>query len=396
MAANRYRIRHLAKHSPAAKRALNLLNQPKKLLGIVLVGNTIANILVSVLVTKLFSYLAGDFGVMVATACLVVFVLIFCEVIPKTIGVQYSERFALALSGILSVLKVLMLPILHTVNACVNILFKLFGIKAQGEVRGELTRAELHGVVKEETSGLSKADQSMLLGVLALDELTVADVMVPVSKLAMLDIQTDWESCVSYLMTAKASHIVVYRGNMDQILGLLGVRDVMQLMHKGALNKAGLIYALKPIVFVPMTAAVKDQWPLLMWKKNKLILVIDEYGGIKGGVSKSDIANEVMGSIDRWKHISMEHSELTLDRWVALPGDIFVRDVNRLYGTQLPTKYARTLSGLIIDYLDAIPQQSLCVRMYGVLMEISALHDGVIQQVKIKVDPLIDISENDA
>ena len=136
MAANRYRISHLAKQSKAASRALRLLDEPEQLLGVVLVGNTVANILVSVLVTKVSFHLGADFGVMVATTLLVVFVLIFCEVIPKNVGVKYSESLALSLSGVLTLLKFMMMPVVRAVNACVKGLFWLVGANVKDERRG--------------------------------------------------------------------------------------------------------------------------------------------------------------------------------------------------------------------------------------------------------------------
>ena len=280
MAANRYRISHLAKQSKAASRALRLLDEPEQLLGVVLVGNTVANILVSVLVTKVSFHLGADFGVMVATTLLVVFVLIFCEVIPKNVGVKYSESLALSLSGVLTLLKFMMMPVVRAVNACVKGLFWLVVAIVKVESRGVLTRDELHGVVKEETSGLSRSDQSMLLGVLSLDDLTVSDVMRPVSKLALLDIQLPWAEFLNQMLAQEVTQMVIYRHSLDQVLGLLDMREVLRLMHRGPLNKAGLLYVLKPVVYVPLTAALKDQWSLLLWGKNKLILVIDEYGDL--------------------------------------------------------------------------------------------------------------------
>ena len=384
MAANRYRISHLAKRSKAASRALLLLDEPEQLLGVVLVGNTVANILVSVLVTKVSFYLGADFGVMLATTVLVVFVLIFCEVIPKNVGVKYSESLALSLSGVLTLLKFMMMPLVRAVNACVRGLFCLVGANVQDERRVELTRDELHGVVKEETSGLSRSDQSMLLGVLSLDDLTVSDVMRPVSKLALLDIQLPWAEFLNHLLGQEATQIVIYRHSLDQVLGLLDIREVLRLMHRGPLNKAGLLYVLKPVVFVPLTAALKDQWSLLLWGKNKLILVIDEYGVIKGGLAKSDVANEVMGSIDRLRHDSSEQVDQLLQEWTELDGGVFVRDLNRLYDLSLPTDDAKTLSGFIIEQLDFIPQYPLCMSVHGVLIEVLKISDGTIQGVRIK------------
>ena len=384
MAANRYRISHLAKQSKAASRALRLLDEPEQLLGVVLVGNTVANILVSVLVTKVSFHLGADFGVMVATTLLVVFVLIFCEVIPKNVGVKYSESLALSLSGVLTLLKFMMMPVVRAVNACVKGLFWLVGANVKDERRGELTRDELHGVVKEETSGLSRSDQSMLLGVLSLDDLTVSDVMRPVSKLALLDIQLPWAEFLNQMLAQEVTQMVIYRHSLDQVLGLLDMREVLRLMHRGPLNKAGLLYVLKPVVYVPLTAALKDQWSLLLWGKNKLILVIDEYGVIKGGLAKSDIANEVMGSIDRLRHDSSEQIDQLLQEWTELDGGVFVRDLNRLYDLSLPTDDAKTLSGFIIEQLDFIPQYPLCMNVHGVLIEVFKISDGTIQGVRMK------------
>ncbi|EFQ00302.1 conserved hypothetical protein [Escherichia coli 1827-70] len=233
MTLNRYRLRHMAKQgNRSAKRVEKLLRKPDRLISLVLIGNNLVNILASALGTIVGMRLYGDAGVAIATGVLTFVVLVFAEVLPKTIAALYPEKVAYPSSFLLAPLQILMMPLVWLLNAITRMLMRMMGIKTDIVVSGSLSKEELRTIVHESRSQISRRNQDMLLSVLDLEKMTVDDIMVPRSEIIGIDINDDWKSILRQLSHSPHGRIVLYRDSLDDAISMLRVREAWRLMSE--------------------------------------------------------------------------------------------------------------------------------------------------------------------
>ncbi len=231
MTLNRYRLRHMAKQgNRQAKRVEKLLRKPDRLISLVLIGNNLVNILASALGTIVGMRLYGDAGVAIATGVLTFVVLVFAEVLPKTIAALYPEKVAYPSSFLLAPLQVLMMPLVWLLNTITRLLMRMMGIKTDIIVSGALSKDELRTIVNESRTQISRRNQDMLLSVLDLEKVSVNDIMVPRNEIIGIDINDDWKSIVRQLTHSPHGRIVLYRGSLDDAISMLRVREAYRLM----------------------------------------------------------------------------------------------------------------------------------------------------------------------
>jgi Mg2+/Co2+ transporter CorB len=392
MSLNRYRLRHLEKQKHrGAKRVSKLLERPDRLIGLILIGNNLVNIAASAIATIIGLRLFGDIGVLYATIALTLIVLIFAEVTPKTLAALYPEKIAFPSSIILSLLLKILFPLVVTVNWITNGLLMLIGVSSEQREEHSLSSEELRTVVNESTAMLPKRDQNMLVGILDLEKVTVEDIMIPRNELVGIDINDDWKKIQKQLTQSNHTRVLLYRDNMDDVVGYIHLRDALKLLFKNQFTKTTLIRAVKELYFIPEGTTLNVQLLKFQHAKERLGLVVDEYGDIQGLVTLEDILEEIVGDFTTTMTPTTS-DEVTIqpDGSYLVDGSATVRDINKEMGWSFPTDGPKTLNGLIIEYLEDIPQANLSVRIAGYPLEIIDVSDNMIKTVRISPELYID------
>lgn len=384
MAINRYRLRHLArKGNRPAKRTSALLERPDRLIGVILIGNNFVNILASALATIIAVRLWGDSGIAIATLGLTFFVLIFGEVTPKTVAAMYPEKVAFPASLVLVPLLKLLYPVVVLVNWICSLLMYPFGIRPGQESEDQLTSEELRTLVNESGLRLPTKRRGMLLGILDLEKVRVDDIMVPRNEISGIDIEDDLEEIIRQLKECQHTRVPVYRGDINNVIGMLHMRRIARLLSLKELNKAILLQETDEPYFIPESTALHTQLFNFQKARERTALVVDEYGDIMGLATLEDILEEIVG--DFTTDVSDNSQEITPqgDGSYIIDGSASIRDVNRALGWHLPTEDARTINGLITEEMEAIPDASVCWKIGNCRFEILQVQDNCIKSVRM-------------
>lgn len=386
MTLNRYKLRHLAKNgNRAARRVEKLLRRPDRLISLVLIGNNLVNILASALATIVGMRLYGDAGVAIATGILTFLVLVFSEVLPKTIAALYPEKVAFPSSILLGPLQIVMMPLVWLLNTITRILMRIVGIKSDGAISGALSKDELRTIVHESRSLMSRRNQDMLLSVLDLEKVNVDDIMVPRNEIAGININDDWKSIVRQLTHSPHGRIVLYRDSLDNAMSMLRVREAYRLMtEKKEFTKEVLLRAADEIYFVPEGTPLNVQLVKFQRNKKKVGLVVDEYGDIKGLVTIEDILEEIVGDFTTSMSPTLAEEVVPQnDGSVLVEGSANIRELNKAFNWTLPEEEARTVNGMILEELQDIPLPGTTVHIGHYAVDILDVQDNMIKQVRI-------------
>ncbi len=384
MSLNRYRLRHLVKKNyPVAKRVSRLIERPDRLLGVILIGNTFANILASSVTTILILDWYGEVAVVPATFLLAIIILIFSEIMPKTLAALYPERLAFQASGILSVLLKIFYPIVWCVNAISNGFLSLFNIHVGEKHLDALTSEEVKTLVHETTGHLSVGYKHMMLGVLDLGGMTVSDVKIPRNDIVGIDLQEKISTILEQLSTSAHTRMPVYKENIDKVQGMLHVRKALNLAAAGKLDKENLATCLEEVYFIPEGTPLNIQ--LLNFRENKqrIGLIVDEYGDIQGLLTLEDILEEIVGEFTTNLVPSYKYIQRQVDGSYLINGSIGIRELNRRLNWNLPTHGPKTLSGLVIEYLETIPEANVGLRLDGYVIEIVEIEENTLKKLKV-------------
>lgn len=384
MAVNRYRLRHLSKkpHS-RAKRALKLLERPDRLLGVTLMGNTFAEIFASAIATIVALRFFGDVGVLIFSAILTIVILVFGEIAPKTLAALYSQRIALLVATPLTILLKIFYPLIWIVNFFANGVLRIFGIHVRKAEHEPLSIDELRSVVHEATGKTSLHYQEMLLRVLDLQQLSVEEIMVPKNEIYGIDLDWKWNQIISQLTKSSHAYLPVYREHIDNIQGMLTLRQALVLMSKSDFSQTDLLPLIQEVYFIPEGALLHQQVLNFQKEKKHVGLVVDEYGDIQGMLTLRDLLEEIAGDF-AMSAVEIERFILKQeDGSVLVDGGISIRVLNRLTDWHFPVNGPRTLSGLIIDYLENIPRNMVCVCIGEYRVEVISVSHNTIQQVKV-------------
>ena len=368
LSVNRYRMRFLA-----------------ELLSLILICNNLANISASAIATIIGMRLYGDAGVAIATGALTFFMLVFAEIYPKTIAAIYPEKVAFFSSHILTLIMKIFSPLVFLMNLIIKGLIKISGLKIEHK-NHSLSPEELRSIVNESGKFIPSAHQEMLLSILDLEEVTVDDIMVPRNDIAGIDIDDDWKAIMRQLNHAAHSRVVLYKGNMDEnVLGILRVREAYRLMlDKNEFSKETLVRAADEVYFIPESTALTAQ--LLNFRNNKerIGLVVDEYGDIKGLVTLEDILEEIVGEFTTSTTPSIEDEIVPQsDGSVIIDGSANIRDINKLFDWNLNTDEVRTFNGFILEYLEEIPEEGTVCEINNLQITILDVSDNMVKQAKV-------------
>jgi len=392
MTLNRYRLRHLSKQgNRAAKRVERLLRKPDRLISLVLIGNNLVNILASSLATIVGMRLYGDAGVAIATGVLTFVVLIFAEVLPKTVAALYPEKVAFPSSFLLGPLQIVMMPLVWLLNTITRLLMRMVGIKADNVVSAALSKDELRTIVHESRSQISRRNQDMLLSVLDLEKVSVSDIMVPRNDIVGIDINDDWKSIVRQLTHSPHGRIVLYRESLDDAIGMLRIREAWRQMNeKKEFTKEVMLRAADEIYYVPEGTPLSVQLVKFQRNKKKVGLVVNEYGDIQGLVTVEDILEEIVGDFTTSMSPTLaEEVTPQNDGSVIIEGGANVREINKAFNWRLPEEEARTINGMILEALEDIPSSGIRLRLNQYDIDILDVQENMIKQVRVTpVKPL--------
>ena len=385
MSLNRYRLRHLEqKNHKGAKRVAKLLARPDRLIGLILIGNNLVNIAASAIATIIGLRLFGDMGILISTVALTLVILIFAEVTPKTLAALHPEKVAFPSSILLKFLLKLLFPLVVTVNWITNGILMLVGINAEQRDQHGLSSEELRTVVNEAGALLSGRDQDMLVSILELENVSVEDIMIPRSELVGIDVNDDWKKIQKQLTHSCHTRVLLYRDNIDDVVGYIHVKDALKLLSKNQFTKATLLRAVRELYFIPEGTPLNVQLLKFQAAKERLGLVVDEYGDIQGLVTLEDILEEIVGDFTTtMTPTPSEEVHLQPDGSYLVDGSATIRDINKEMSWELPADGPKTLNGLIVEYLEDIPQNNLSVRISGYPIEIIEVGDNMIKSVRV-------------
>jgi Mg2+/Co2+ transporter CorB len=386
MAMNKYRLRHLAnKGHRAARMAQKLLRKPDRLIGLILLGNNLVNILAASIATVIGIRLFGASGVWIASLVMTVIVLIFAEVAPKTVAAVHPERIAFPASFVLSALLKVLYPLVWMVNIIANIILRPFGVRTNAEMMERLNREELRTLVQE-GGQIPDDHQRMLVNILDLEQATVDDVMIPRQDIVGIDLDDDWNDILVQLTQTVYTRLPVFRESIDQVEGLLHIRTVIAKLAHGALTFEDLKRSVRSPYFIPEGTALTQQLLEFQARERRMGLVVDEYGDIQGMVTLDDILEEIVGEYTSEGRARSRHIRKLDDGNFLIDGTVTVRALNRKMGWNLPEEEASTLNGLLLEELEVIPEGKASLRIGRQIMTIIEIKDNVISKILVETD----------
>ena len=385
MSLNRYRLRPLARSNHAgAKRASKLLETPDKLIGVILIGNNFVNFLAASIATSIAIAVFGDPSPIITAVVLTLVVLIFAEVTPKTIAALYPEKIAYPSSLLLALLLKLLYPVVWVVNIVSNTLVRLLGFSSENnDSQNQLTPDELRTVVYESGGRIPRRRHGMLMNILDLERVTVDDILVPRHELVGLDIEDDLDDILLQISSAAHTRLPVYKHDVDNIVGILHLRSTGKLIGIEELNKSALLQETSEPYFIPESTPLHTQLFNFQKKKERMAVVVDEYGAVRGIITLEDILEEIVGEFTTDLAASSKDIHPQDDGSFLIDGSASIRDINRVLTWELDSSGAKTLNGLITELLESIPETAVCLNLNGYYAEIVSVKDNVIRTVKM-------------
>ena len=384
MSLNRYRLRHLVKKkNKQAVRVNQMLAHPDRVLSVVLIGNTLANIVGSMAATLIGQRLYGDAGVLVATALLTLIILIFSEMTPKTYAALNPQKVAFMCSMPLMILQLVFSPLVYLISWTANRILRVLRVSIDQTHKDVLSGEELRSVVHEAGSLLPTEHKSMLISLLDLEQARVEDIMVPKADIVGIDLEQPWHELLVQLEMAQHTRLPLYRDTIDNLVGMIHLRSVLNLALEEKLDMEGLLKIAEDPYYIPEATTLNVQILNFQKMKRRSCFVVDEYGDLQGLVTMEDILEEVVGEFTT--DIAALSKDITPqnDGAVIVDASITLRNLNRLLNWHLPLIGPRTLSGLIVEYLGYIPPGDCCLMIENYQIEVLKVSDNTIKSVRI-------------
>ncbi len=397
MSLNRYRLRHLAQEGHAgAIRANQLLSRPDRLIGLILLGNNFVNIFASAIATIIGVKLYGENGIVIATFTLTIIVLLFAEVTPKTLAALHPERVAFPASLILVPLLKILFPLVWFTNAITNRLLALFNVSPEESTNISINADDLRVALMEAGSLIPKRHKKMLVSILDLEKITVNDVMIPRNDIEGLDISGTLTDIIKQLSYCNNTRLPVYEESLDNLIGILHVRKALHLLAQDNLTKETLTGIIKEAYFVPENTPLNMQLIQFQRHRRRTGLVVNEYGDILGLITLEDIFREIVGEftadlIDEDKDIHPQE-----DGSYLINGSANIREINRNNHWHLPTDGPKTINGLVLEYLETIPEPGVSLRVGDYVIEVVQTSNNTIKTVRIRVESTMKENEQNA
>ena len=391
MAINRYRLKHLVQEkNKSAKRVSKLLERTDRLLGVILIGNNFTHTLATALATVIAIRIWSDNAVLAVTVFMTIVMIIFAEVMPKTIAALKPESVALPASHLLKPLSKVLSPLITLVSFVSNGTARLFGIDLDSANKDELKPEELRTLLQ--TSGVPKRQEEMLMGIFDMDNLSVNDVMIPKNEIIGIDINDSLDSILNSLQEIDFTYIPCYEDSIDNILGFLSLNKKADFLVKGDQSKDSLKEELQDPLFVPENTALYKQLTNFQSTGRRVGVIVDEYGDIEGIITLRSILEVIVGEISE----SMEKMDILpqADGTFLIEGGMMIRDINRRLKWDLPTEGPKTLSGLILEEIQTIPDTNVGLTLEGYRLETVLIKENVIKLAKLeKIEVQEDLDE---
>ena len=390
MSLNRYRLRHAAQAgNRGARLAEGLLAKPDQLIGLILLLNTIVNVIAPMLVGVIALRLGGEVLLVVGVVALTVVMLVFCEVGPKTFAALNPERLALPAAYVYTPLLRVLYPFVWATNLLANGALRLFGVSAQQ--RGHaLSGEELRTVLAEAGAMIPQRHRQMLVGILDLERVTVEDIMVSRADIVGIDLEDDWDEIIERLRQTQHTRLPVYEGEIDRIVGLLHMKNVVHALARGRLDRDALIAAAtaRDTYFVPSGTPLNTQLLNFQRDKRRLAFVVDEYGDVQGLVTLEDILEEIVGEFTT-DPATMMHKDVhrDADGNFVVNAAANVRALNRSMRWDLPIDGPKTLNGLILEFLETIPDPGTTLKLADYTLEVLQTGDNAVKTVRVHPPP---------
>ena len=382
MSLNRYQLRHKAREGHrGAILAEKLLQRPDRLIGLILLGNNLANFSMVAVVTLIAVQIGGEPAVAIATGLLTVIVLIFAEAAPKTLAALHPERLAFPAAMVYYPLLFVTYPVVWLVNVCSNAVLWLLGVRDPDAGLQSLTREELRTLVFEAGSRISNRYREMLLSILDLEKVTVDDVMVPHNEIVGIDLDDADEELHRIIQNSEHTRLPVYRDNVDNIIGILHLRKLANLAQRDV-SQDTLLQLLDEPYFVPEGTPLSTQLVQFQRRRQRVALVVDEYGDIQGIVTLEDILEEIVGEFTTDPGDDVDVVREAAGAWLV-DGSANIRELNRSQNWDLPTDGPKTINGLIVERLETIPEPRTCLKISGYPIEIVESDGTRIRTVRV-------------
>ena len=383
MRLNRYRLLHLLKNNHAgAKKAYKLLQKPDRIIGLILLGNNFINILAASIATVIGLRLYGEAGIAIAAGLLTFVILIFAEAAPKTWAASRPEPLAFFASIIYTPLLKILYPLVWIINALANRLLKLFGFDVAIHVETPMEHEELRTVVTDAGSLIPQQHKDMLLGILDLEQATVEDIMIPTNEIHGVDLDGDKDEIRKRLLNSPYSNLPIFKANINNIQGYLKTRDILSLLENKDVNLEKLAAIQHDVYYIPNITTLYQQLINFQQNKQRLAIVVNEYGGILGLITMQDVLEEVIGDFTTDPSDSSPDIQEKPDGSLFINGNITIRELNRSLHWALPTDGAKTLNGLMLEYLESIPEQGTSLKLHDHTFEIIQMDENAIKLVK--------------
>ena len=380
MSLNRYRLKHMAKTGhKGAKRAQGLLNRTDQLIGVILIGNNFVNIFASAIATVIAIRIWGDAGIAIATVLLTIVILIFAEVTPKTLAALFPEKIAFPASVVLGPLLKLLYPVVWAVNLFTGVILKLIGVSAEDSASDHLSREELRTLVNEAGALIPAKHKDMLVSILDLEKVTVNDIMVPRNELVGIDLEDDLETILRQLRSSQHTRLPVFKGDINNIQGVLHLRNTAKLLLQDDINKAMLMQLCREPYFIPESTPLNTQLINFQKEKRRFGMVVDEYGDVLGLATLEDILEEIVGEFTTDYASTSQDIIPQDDGTFIIDGTSAVRTINKTLGWKFPQDGPKTLNGLITETLENIPDTNVCLKVAGHRVEVLQIKDNVVK-----------------
>ncbi len=381
MSLNRYRLRHLVKlKHPGAMKAQKLLQRPDHLLGLMLLGNIFINnfaaSLATVIAIKL--YTDDESVIAISTGLLTIVMLICSEVTPKTLAAIKPEPLAFPAAWIYTPLLKLLYPIVWFINLFVNLLLRIIGIDVKKSRHEALNKDELKSIISDAESLMPARYQKMLMGILDLESATVEDIMTPRNEIVGLDLESPIEEIINQIKTSPHTRLPVYKTSIDRIIGFIHLRKVLFLINQDGFDKQTIINSLDKPTFTPETTPVHVQMHRFKHEKIRIGLVVDEYGDVQGLVTLDDLLQEIVGELIN----DDDTVRVQADGSILVDANITLRELNRVTQWSFPTEGPKTLNGLIIEFMETIPEIGTSIRLHEYPLEIIKRDENSVKLVK--------------
>jgi len=387
MSLNRYRLRHRAQAGErGARLAERLLRRTDRLIGLILLLSTIVNVITPMLASFIAFRMGGDLGVAVGAVLLTVVTLVFCEVAPKTYGALHPERLAIPAAYVYQALLFLFQPLVWATNLLANGVLRLLGASGR-QASHALSSEELRTVVAEAGAMIPRRHQQMLVSILDLEKVTVEDIMVPRNEIVGIDVEDDWDAILDKIRQTQHTRMPVYEGEIDRIIGVTHMKRIAHEMARGRLTLDSLVQTAvaRDAYFVPAGTTLNTQLLNFQRDKRRMAFVVDEYGDILGLVTLEDLLEEIVGEFTT-DPATMMHRDVHAegDGTFVVNGSASIRALNRAMQWKLPTDGPKTLSGLIVETLENIPEAGTTLKIADYMLEVLQAADNAVKTVRVR------------